>query len=53
MWDLIPGDLFIAGHNGLYRYVPRETGYRERWWLGCMMATILLVFKLGQVGCCY
>lgn len=53
MWDLIPGDLFIAVHNGLYRYVSRETGYRGRWWLGCMMATILLVFKLGQVGCCY
>ena len=28
MWDLIPGDLFILVHNGLYRYVSRGTGYR-------------------------
>ncbi len=47
MWDLIPGDLVILVHNGLYRYVSRGTGYRGRWWLGCMMATILLVVQMG------
>lgn len=41
MWDLIPGDLFILVHNGLYRYVSRGTGYRGRWWLGVLITTVL------------
>ena len=47
MWDLIPGDLFILVHNGLYRYVSRGTGYRGRWWLGVLMTTMLLVIQVG------
>ena len=41
MWDLIPGDLVILVHNGLYRYVSRGTGYRGRWWLGVLITTML------------
>ncbi len=47
MWDLIPGDLVILVHNGLYRYVSRGTGYRGRWWLGVMITTMLGVIQVG------
>lgn len=47
MWDLIPGDLFILVHNGLYRYVSRGTGYRGRWWLGVLITTVLGVIQVG------
>ena len=47
MWDLIPGDLLILVHNGLYRYVSRGTGYRGRWWLGVLITTVLGVIQVG------
>ena len=47
MWDLIPGDLVILVHDGLYRYVSRGTGYRGRWWLGVLITTMLGVIQVG------
>jgi len=50
MWDLIPGDLFILVHNGLYRYVSRGTGYRGRWWLGVLITTAILLVIMAGLG---